>query len=315
MKLHPSEDICKRVDDIISSLKLDKAANTKIGGSLVKGVSGGERKRTSIGVELITDPNMIFLDEPTTGLDSFTANTIVKVMRNLAESGRTIICTIHQPNSETFDCFDRLMLLAAGKIVYLNKANLAVDFFKSIGFPCPNQTNPADFFMEIISIESYEDLDNTEQKVVKWKQAEIQNKYREKICFMHERFEISEYKTNIDELHPDANGFSEAKENKYHSPIPKQLYYLFIRAIKSNFRLPLTSYLRALSYFVTSIFIILVFGQLGVDQQSIQSRNGILFMVLTIIIMNSIQGVIVIFPDEKPVFIREQGENLYSVTA
>lgn len=63
----------ERVEELIATLKLSKCQNTKIGGPLVKGVSGGERKRTSIGVELITSPNMIFLDEPTTGLDSFTA--------------------------------------------------------------------------------------------------------------------------------------------------------------------------------------------------------------------------------------------------
>jgi ABC-type multidrug transport system ATPase subunit len=68
---------------------------TKIGGTLVRGVSGGERKRTSIGVELITNPTLVFLDEPTTGLDSFTSLKIIKLLRNLALEGRTIITTIH----------------------------------------------------------------------------------------------------------------------------------------------------------------------------------------------------------------------------
>lgn len=81
----------KRVDDILSELRLNKCANTKIGGPLVKGVSGGERKRTSIGVELITDPSLIFLDEPTTGLDSFTATSVMETLKNLAQNGRTII--------------------------------------------------------------------------------------------------------------------------------------------------------------------------------------------------------------------------------
>jgi len=97
---------------MIDQLRLSKAANTKIGGPLVKGVSGGERKRCSVAVELITDPNMIFLDEPTTGLDSYTASVIVGVLRNLTLSGRTVIATIHQPNSETFELFDQLMLMA-----------------------------------------------------------------------------------------------------------------------------------------------------------------------------------------------------------
>ena len=71
------EQKIERVNSLIQTLKMNKAQNTRIGGPLVKGVSGGERKRTSIGVELITDPSLIFLDEPTTGLDSFTATSVM----------------------------------------------------------------------------------------------------------------------------------------------------------------------------------------------------------------------------------------------
>src|SRR3954469_4505635 len=84
-----------RVDETIRELRLNKYQNTKIGGPLGKGVSGGERKRTSIGVELITDPNLIFLDEPSTGLDSFTGSSVMETLRDLAASGRTVISTIH----------------------------------------------------------------------------------------------------------------------------------------------------------------------------------------------------------------------------
>ena len=121
----------------------------------MKGVSGGERKRTSIGVELITDPSLIFLDEPTTGLDSFTATSVMEILRELAmKDGRTVISTIHQPNSDIYEMFDRLMLLAKGKIIYFNEASLAVDYFSGIGQVCPELSNPADFFMTMMSIES-----------------------------------------------------------------------------------------------------------------------------------------------------------------
>ena len=121
-----------RVKKLIADLKLTKCQNTRIGGPLVKGVSGGERKRTSIGVELITDPSLIFLDEPTTGLDSFTATNVMEILGDLArKDGRTVVSTIHQPNSDIFEMFDRLMLLARGKIIYFNEARLAVDFFAS----------------------------------------------------------------------------------------------------------------------------------------------------------------------------------------
>jgi len=97
LKLKGSEEIkMSRVQVIIDTLKLNKCQNTRIGGPLVKGVSGGERKRTSIGVELITDPSLIFLDEPTTGLDSFTATSVMETLGDLARRyNRTVVSTIH----------------------------------------------------------------------------------------------------------------------------------------------------------------------------------------------------------------------------
>lgn len=146
----------RRVDYLIKRLRLSKAQNTKIGGALLKGVSGGERKRTSIGVEIITDPQMIFLDEPTTGLDSYTAFVLIDIFKELCSESKTVICTIHQPTSEMYAQFDRLMLLVEGKIIYFNKASLAVDYFSqiecdNIRFACPSKSNPADFFMDMMT--------------------------------------------------------------------------------------------------------------------------------------------------------------------
>lgn len=79
-------------------------------------------------------------------------------------SGRTVITTIHQPNSDIFEMFDRLMLLAKGKILYFNEAKLAVDYFSALGpqYQCPEWDNPADFFMDILSIESIPEEDNAD---------------------------------------------------------------------------------------------------------------------------------------------------------
>ena len=83
-----------------------------------KTISGGEKKRTAIGVELITDPSIILLDEPTSGLDSFMALSIVKLLKKQAKKGKTIISTIHSPSSDAFELFDRLILMCDGHIVY-----------------------------------------------------------------------------------------------------------------------------------------------------------------------------------------------------
>lgn len=107
-----------RVEQIVSVLGLERCENTLIGDVFTKGISGGERKRTSMGIELITNPSVIYLDEPTTGLDAVTAYKIVNVLAEMANAGRTVICTIHQPNSKIFENFDSLMLLLEGNIIY-----------------------------------------------------------------------------------------------------------------------------------------------------------------------------------------------------
>jgi ABC-type multidrug transport system ATPase subunit len=79
--------------------------------------------------ELITNPNLLFVDEPTSGLDSYSALNVVQCMRELADTGRTIICTIHQPNSETFEYFNMLCLLAEGNLAYIGPKDEALPFF------------------------------------------------------------------------------------------------------------------------------------------------------------------------------------------
>ena len=102
-----------------------------------------------MGVELITNPSVIYLDEPTTGLDAVTAFKIVNVLSEMASQGRTVVCTIHQPNSKIFENFDMLMLLLDGNIIYQGDSSKAVEHFNSIGYVMPAYTNPADYFMRI----------------------------------------------------------------------------------------------------------------------------------------------------------------------
>lgn len=119
-----------------------------------KVISGGERKRTSIAVELITDPPIILLDEPTSGLDSFKAHSVVKLLKKIARSkGKTIISTIHSPSSQSFFEFDRLMFLQDGYVAYQGYASECAAYFGSIGVPCPLTHNPTDFYIQKLSID------------------------------------------------------------------------------------------------------------------------------------------------------------------
>jgi ABC-type multidrug transport system ATPase subunit len=151
---------------IISELGLFHVKDSQIGSIYKKILSGGERKRTSIGVELVSDPSLIMLDEPTSGLDSFKARSICKLLHDLAtKKGKTIVSTIHSPSSEAFYYFDRLILMADGYTVFQGDATESMEYFRTCKFNVPKRCNPADFFMKVLDIKypkQQDDIDKLE---------------------------------------------------------------------------------------------------------------------------------------------------------
>ena len=87
-------------------------------------------------------------DEPTTGLDAYNSQMVMNSLRNLTQSGRTVVCTLHQPRSSVFDMFDQLMVLSQGRVAYFGPAKAAVDYFSRLNFSCGRFQNPADFLSE-----------------------------------------------------------------------------------------------------------------------------------------------------------------------
>nr|XP_034492430.1 broad substrate specificity ATP-binding cassette transporter ABCG2-like [Marmota flaviventris] len=137
----------ERMKVVIEELGLDEVADSKVR-------SGEERKKTSIAMGLITDPSILFLDEPTTGLDSSAANAIISLLKNISEQGRTIIFSFHQPQHSIFKLFDSLTILASGKLMYHGPAQKALEYFKSAGYHCEHLNNPLDFFLDVINGDS-----------------------------------------------------------------------------------------------------------------------------------------------------------------
>ncbi|EXX74579.1 putative ATP-dependent permease ADP1 [Rhizophagus irregularis DAOM 197198w] len=145
-------DKLKQVDNTMSLLNLSKCANTIIGDHRTRGVSGGERKRTNIASELLTDPSVILLDEPTSGLDSSLALELTKILKEFAvKQKKTIIMVIHQPSSQVFESFDKLMLMADGHMVYFGERAGVVDYLADQGYKCHPNFNPADYILELLN--------------------------------------------------------------------------------------------------------------------------------------------------------------------
>ncbi|KAK7289602.1 hypothetical protein RIF29_03356 [Crotalaria pallida] len=138
-----------KVDDTIKELGLERCRHTKIAGGFLKGISGGERKRTSIGYEILVDPSLLLLDEPTSGLDSTSANKLLLTLQGLAKAGRTIITTIHQPSSRIFHMFDKLLLISEGYPIYYGKARESLEYFSSLRFVPAIPMNPAEFMIDL----------------------------------------------------------------------------------------------------------------------------------------------------------------------
>lgn len=141
----------EQAEMVAAELGLARCMNTLVGGPLLRGVSGGERKRVSIGQEMLVDPSLLLLDEPTSGLDSTTAQRIVATLRALARAGgRTVITTIHQPSSRLYRMFDKVVVLSDGYPIYSGHAGRVVEYFRSIGYdPGFGFMNPADFLLDL----------------------------------------------------------------------------------------------------------------------------------------------------------------------
>ncbi|XP_065856135.1 ABC transporter G family member 12-like isoform X2 [Euphorbia lathyris] len=139
------------VETTTMKMGLEECAATKIGNWHSRGISGGEKRRLSIGLEMLTQPHLMFLDEPTSGLDSASAFFVIHALKNIALEGKIVICSIHQPSSFVFDLFDDLCLLSSGDTIYFGEAKAAIQFFSDAGFPCPTRRNPSDHFLRCVN--------------------------------------------------------------------------------------------------------------------------------------------------------------------
>jgi ABC-type multidrug transport system ATPase subunit len=142
-----------RVSDVLRILGLTRVQHTPVGDQDTRGISGGEAKRTSVGIELINTPSLLILDEPTSGLDSASSNSLINTLHTIAQSQQsTVVAVLHQPRQEAFAKFDDLLLLAPGGLtVYFGPAAATQQYFESIGYKCDVHTNLADYVIDVIA--------------------------------------------------------------------------------------------------------------------------------------------------------------------
>ena len=301
-----NEEKENKVNEMISLLHLENCKDTIVGDSLSKGISGGERKRLSVGMEMITNPSIIFLDEPTSGLDTYSAYSLMNNLKYLTNTGRTVISTIHQPSSDILRLFDDIIILNKGKIIYLGEVNNLVNYFSSIGYKCPEYTNPSDYiFMNILNPINF-NFDNNNLKSVE-----------EKDKYILESFTKSGMeKTILDKCNLINNNkikLSE-KSHKYKPSLCLQLKFLLKRHLKNLIRNKSILRTKIGQSIGLGLIIGLTFLNIpGSDAKAqVQDRNGSLFISSFSQVLLPIIGTLALFSLERPIILREISSGYYN---
>ncbi|GAB2246124.1 hypothetical protein Droror1_Dr00001617 [Drosera rotundifolia] len=316
------EEVKDIVEGTIMEMGLHDCSDTLIGNWHLRGISGGERKRLSIAIEILTRPSLLCLDEPTSGLDSAASFFVVQLLRNLAkESRRTIITSIHQPSSEVFALYDDLFLLSSGETVYFGEAKSALTFFAQAGFPCPSRRNPSDHFLRCINSDfdkvtatllgSYgkTDMERMSDPLMIVETGRIK-------ATLIEKYRWSEYAVRVRAKIQELSSINMPSTHKLATARPswlKQLYILTRRSFTNMCRDIGYYWARLVTYIIVAICVGSVFYDVGTGYTAILARGACGAFVSGFMVFMSIGG----FPsfiEELKVFDREWLSGYYGVS-
>ncbi|KAK1274141.1 ABC transporter G family member 26 [Acorus gramineus] len=305
-----------RVLAIIDELGLERCRHTRVGGALVKGISGGERKRTSIGYEILVDPSLLLLDEPTSGLDSTSANKLLQILQKIARGGRTVIMTIHQPSSRMFHMFDKLLLIAEGHPLYHGKARDCLAYFSSLGFVAEIAMNPAEFLLDLATghvndisvpegLGGRQDAQEHERDVIKYLQWKYETELEPK-----EKEEIHQSRKASRQLQMAV----QVKKDWTLSWMEQ-----FIILAKRTYRERWRDYFDVLRL-IQAIGVAVLLGLLwwkskSATEAQLRDQVGLLFYICIFWTSTSIFGAVYVFPFEKVYLVKERKADMYKLSA
>lgn len=297
----PYRQKIQRVEQVIQDLSLGKCQNTIIGvPGRVKGLSGGERKRLAFASEALTDPPLLLCDEPTSGLDSFMAHSVVQVLKKLSQKGKTVILTIHQPSSELFELFDKILLMAEGRVAFLGTPNEAADFFAYLGAQCPTNYNPADYYVQVLAVMPGKEQESKERIAKICDNFAVGRVSRE----MEQTFQKMAVKANGVPLDEDSN-------HPYNATWFTQLRAVLWRSWLTVLKEPLLVKVRLIQTTMVAVLIGLIFLGQQLTQDGVMNINGAIFLFLTNMTFQNVFATINVFTSELPVFMREARSRLY----
>ncbi|KAG7967749.1 hypothetical protein I3843_08G114700 [Carya illinoinensis] len=275
-----TSDISAIVSSLLTELRLTHLANTR----LAHGLSGGERRRVSIGLSLLHDPAVLLLDEPTSGLDSSSAFNVMQTLKSIATSRqRTVVLSIHQPSFKILSTIDRILLLSKGTVVHHGTLSSLQSFLVSNDFNVPPQLNALEYAMEVLN-------------------------------------QLKELKPlTPPSLPPSPNNSTafldgDAKNVKYRSSRVHEILTLYSRFWKIIYRtkqLLLTNTLEAL---VVGLVLGTIYINIGFGKQGIEKRFGFFAFTLTFL-LSSTTETLPIFINERPILLRETSSGAYRISS
>ncbi|NP_001353405.1 ABC transporter G family member 9 [Solanum lycopersicum] len=295
-----------RVQALIDQLGLRNAAKTIIGDEGHRGVSGGERRRVSIGIDIIHDPIILFLDEPTSGLDSTSAFMVVKVLQRIAQSGSIVIMSIHQPSNRILSLLDRLIFLSHGQTVYSDSPFNLPQFFTDFGHPIPENENRTEFALDLIrELDGTPDgTNNLVEFNRKWKSCSTTStiydlSLKEAISASISRGKLVSGATNPTSMVPT-----------FANPIWTEMAVLSKRSFTNSWRMPEIFFVRFSAVMVTGFILSTIFWRLDNSPKGIWERLGfIAFAVSTTYYICA--EALPVFIHERYIFMRETAYNAY----
>jgi ABC-type multidrug transport system ATPase subunit/ABC-type multidrug transport system permease subunit len=257
------------IETLINTLLLSECQKTP-----VRLLSGGEKKRLAIALELIQRPRILFLDEPTSGLDSFTAFTVINSLKSFASNNNLIIiATLHQPSSELYNLIDKLIIINKGHLIYNGYQSNAINYFNKLGYNCPYNYNPADYFITL------------SQKI--------------KIPLNIQKQQPILIKTLI-------------QTKKYPNCIYSETYILTHRYCLNYYRDTTSIFTRIGINIFLNIFFGLIFKNAG-NSKDLMTHFGSIVQIAISAMFASTQPVLLTFPIERKIFIREYFNGYYRV--
>ncbi|XVF76556.1 hypothetical protein PTKIN_Ptkin13bG0275200 [Pterospermum kingtungense] len=303
-----------RVQALIDQLGLRNAAKTVIGDEGHRGVSGGERRRVSIGIDIIHDPILLFLDEPTSGLDSTSAFMVVKVLQRIAQSGSIVIMSIHQPSSRILGLLDRLIVLSRGQAVYSGSPGNLPQFFNDFGHPIPQNENPSEFALDFIR--ELEETSSGTQNLVKFNKSwQASTSHDDSIVPSRPSLALKEAISRSISRGKLVSGSPAATRNhvkvpSFANPLWIEVMVLSKRLLTNSRRMPAKFAVRLGTIMVTGIILATMFWQLDDSPSGVQERLGCIAISIATIFFNCITEVPT-FIQERYIFMRETAYNAY----